>query len=124
MANSSYLRALVGSLPADVKVALGRCWDYLCDGNLRFGPVDTNRPRTENFAGIYISGTTPATANTEFSIAHGLGTKPNVLIPFLDLNTINSRIAGDLTVSRAADASRVYLTSASTTATFTAYLES
>lgn len=123
MAKSSYLQALVGSLPDESRKALGRCWDYLCDGNLRFGPVDASRPRTENFAGRYIAGTTPPTANTEFSLVHGLGAKPSVLIPVLDLNTLQSRLLGDLTVSRAPDASRIYLTSASTSATFTAYLE-
>lgn len=122
MATSSYLKSLIGSIPADLKAPLGRCWDYLCDGNLRFGPVDSNRPRTENFAGRYVTATTPAVANTEFSIAHGLGAVPTVLIPVLNLNSIDSQLV-TLAVTKAPDASRVYLSSPSTSATFCGYLE-
>ena len=122
MANPSYLKSLVGGLPAEAKAALGRCWDYLLNGNLRFGPVDSNHPRTENFAGVYVSGTTHATAGSEFTLAHGLGSTPSVVLPVLDLNTINSQIV-PLVVSRAADAMRVYLTSSSTSAAITVYVE-
>lgn len=123
MANSSYLKSLVGSTPADIKAALGRCWEYLCDGSLRFGPVDSNRPRTENFAGIYVSGTTHATANTEFSLVHGLGTAPQVIVPVLDLNTLGSQLVPLAVSTRAADATRLYLTSSSTGAAVTLYVE-
>lgn len=122
MADSSYLKSLVGSLPPDVKAALGRCWDYLCDGNLRFGPVNSQRPRTENFAGRYVTATTPATANAEFTIAHGLGANPGVLIPMLNLTSVGSSLP-TLTVTKAPDAARIYLSSPSTNVTFCGILE-
>ena len=80
--------------------------------NLRLGPV-ANSVRTENLQAYYFTGTTPAVANQEFSIAHGLNRVPYVLIPVLSLNSVNQAIV-PLTVSRAADASRIYLKSSAT----------
>jgi hypothetical protein len=120
MATPGYIDSLVGNLEAPLRAALVRVFDYVLR-NLRFGPV-THQARTENFQAYYLTGTTPATANTEFSIAHGLGRVPYVLIPVLSLDSVNQAIV-PLAVSRAADASRVYLTSSSTSAAIAVMVE-
>jgi hypothetical protein len=124
MATSSYAKTLLGSLPADLKVALGRVVEYVFDRTLAFGPIDATvaETATQNFAGRYVKLVTSATANAEFSVTHGLGRVPNVWWQVGSPITVNSQSVA-LTVSRAADAGRVYFTSASTTATTWVYLE-
>lgn len=120
MATPGYIDSLLGGLEADLRVALKRIFDYVLR-NLRFGPV-ANNVRTENFQAYYYTATTPATASQEFSIAHGLGRVPYVLIPVLSLDSVNQSIVS-LTVSRAADASRVYLKSSSTSVAIAVMVE-
>ena len=120
MATPGYVESLVGNLEAPLRAALVRVFDYVLR-NLRFGPV-TNQARTENFQGYYFTATTPAVANQEFSIAHGLGRVPYVLIPVLSLDSINQAIV-PLAVSRAADASRLYLKSSATSTAIAVMVE-
>jgi hypothetical protein len=120
MATPGYIESLVGNLEAPLRAALVRVFDYVLR-NLRFGPV-TNQARTENFQAYYFTTTTPATANQEFSVSHGLGRVPYVLIPVLSLDSINQAIV-PLQVSRAADASRLYLKSSSTSAAIAIMVE-
>jgi hypothetical protein len=120
MATPGYIESLTGSLEADLRVALKRIFDYVLR-NLRFGPV-ANNVRTENFQCYYYTATTPATANQEFSISHGLGRVPYVLIPVLSLDSVNQAIV-PLLVSRPADASRLYLQSSSTSAAIAVMVE-
>ena len=87
----------------------------------RFGRAVTNTPST-NMGGGFFTATTPAVANTEFSIEHSFGHAPYLLIPVLPLNSINAKIAR-LTVTRAADADRVWLSSPDTDAAIVVYLE-
>jgi hypothetical protein len=120
MATPGYIDSLLGGLEADLRVALKRIFDYVLR-NLRFGPV-AHSVRTENFQAYYYTATTPATANEEFSIAHGLGRVPYVLLPVLSLDSINQSLV-PLSVSRAADASRFYLKSSSTSAAIAVMVE-
>lgn len=85
-------------------------------GNLSIGASD--RGKAGNFLLYYISGRTSSNANEEFSIAHGLESTPNVLIPVMKLNEVNANLV-PLSVSRAADGRRVYLKSPSTSAAIT-----
>ena len=82
----------------------------------------TPRTRTENFQLYTVEGTTAAVADTEFTIAHGLGKAPYLLIPVLPLDAVNATLV-PLTVTRLPDASRIYLSSPVTGATFRAFLE-
>jgi hypothetical protein len=113
MANSSYVQSLLGGLATDMRAAFKNVFDYVLQ-NLRFGPV-AHQTRAENFQAYYLTSTTPATANQEFSIAHGLGIKPYVLLSVLPLDQVGAATV-DLQVSRAADNSRIYLKSPSTSA--------
>ena len=120
MATPGYIESLVGNREAPLRAALVRVFDYVLR-NLRFGPV-TNQARTENFQAYYFTATTPATANQEFSVSHGLGRVPYVLIPVLSLDSIKQAIV-PLQVSRAADANRLYLKSTSTGAAIAIMVE-
>ena len=120
MATPGYIESLAGGLDRDLRVALRRIFDYVLR-NLRIGPV-VHQTRAENWQAYFLTATTPATANQEFSIAHGLATTPHTLIPVLGLDAVNQSLV-PLTVSRAADANRVYFISASTSVVFWVYVE-
>jgi hypothetical protein len=125
MATSSQAKTLLGGIPSDLKSAFARFSEYIFDRNLAFGPVSTTdaQTATANFAGRYLRVTTSDTANQEVAIAHGLGRAPNVMWQVVTPRIVNSRFVGDLTVSRAADDMRIYLTSASTSAVLHLYVE-
>lgn len=116
MADIGLIESELGGVPPDLKRALVASFRYVL-GNLSFGAISDERSRATNFQAYYLSGTTPAVAQTEFSIAHNLGSAPNVLFPVAALNQVGAQIV-PLTIARAADAKRVYLKSSSTSAAF------
>ena len=120
MANSSYVKTLLGALPANVKGPVGDAFEYVLV-NLRMGRATTGR-RAENLQLYAIEGTTHATPDTEFSVTHGLGTAPYLLIPVLRLTDVNSEVV-PLKVTRVPDAERVYLSSSVASAPFVALVE-
>ena len=120
MANASYVESLCGSLTRETRLALKQVFTYVL-GNLRFGPV-AHQTRSENFQAYYLTGTTPSTANKEFTLAHGLGRTPYVVLPVLALDQVTSATV-NLQVSRAADSQRIYLTSPSTSAVVNVLVE-
>lgn len=113
MADIGGVKSFLGSLPAETKLALEQTFTYVLN-NLSLGAVE-HQTRATNLQAYYLTDTTPAVANTEFSIAHGLGYTPNVLLPVAGLTSVGAQIV-PLTVSRAADQHRVYLKSSSTSA--------
>lgn len=74
--------------------------------NIRIG-VPEHQTRAVNLQAYWLQSTTAASTG-EFSILHGLGEAPKYAIPILELDRVGSKVGG-LTVSRAADNSRVYL---------------
>ena len=119
MATKGYMDQLLNGLPSDTRGPVMRAFQYLMD-NLRFG-LRSDRTRAENMQGYRLDATTHATADTEFSVSHGLGVAPTLLIPILPLDTGNQIVP--LVVTRAPDAARVYLRSSSTGAPISLYLE-
>lgn len=117
MADKGLVHGKINALPSDLRPPLNDAFDETLD-NLRVGTED----RALNMRWYRVSGTTHATANTEFSIKHGLGFTPSQAFPVLDLSVVNS-VMPVLTVTRAADDARIYLSSPSTAATFTILLE-
>ena len=115
MADIGSVEAEFGSLPPEHKKALVAAFRYVLS-NLSFARQD--RGRAQNAQVYYTSGTTSSNANTEFSLAHGLGEVPSYLLPVLPLDEVGAQMV-QLQVSRAADARRVYLKSSSTSAAIT-----
>lgn len=115
MATSSYAKTLLGGLQAELRRALGEVMDYLLNNSIAFGPIESDQTltRTTNLAGRYVKLTTSTTVGGECSVSHGLGRAPNVVWQVTTPTLVNSRFIGDLTVSRAADANRLYFTSTS-----------
>lgn len=120
MASLGGLQALLGGLEDKTKKALNELLIALVP-NLRFGPVDT--PKAENFLAYKITSTT-ATSTSEFSVVHGIGRPPYLLIPVLDVTAPGASIV-PLEVTRSADSQRVYLKTqaGSTNVVFAMYLE-
>lgn len=112
-----YVATLLNTLPSDIKTPLQAIFDYLQD-NWRLG----DGTRATNAQWYRKDATTHATANTEFSVAHGLDSAPTKLIPIMDLTVVGSQLV-PLVVSRAPDDKRIYLTSSSTGAALSFYLE-
>lgn len=117
MAAPGYVATILNALPAEIRTVLTQAFDYAMREN-SFG----DNTKAENFAWFKVEGTTHATANTEFSVEHGMDHAPSKLIPIVPLNVTNAQLVG-LTVTRASDARRIYLKCASTGVTFQAYLE-
>lgn len=113
MASMGYVESSFGSVEEKVKKAAVEAFRYVL-GNLSFGAVE-HQTRATNFQAYWLTATTPAVADTEFSIAHGLSAAPNFVMPVAPLNAVGSMIV-PLTVSRAADGNRIYLKSSSTSA--------
>lgn len=120
MANPSYIESLAGSLEAPLRRTLKLMFDYVLS-SLRIGRAE-DQTRSENFQMFAYKVTTPATANQEFSIPHGLGKTPYLLIPVLALDVAGSKIV-ELQVSKAADSERVYLKSPVTNAAIRVFIE-
>ncbi len=83
---------------------------------------DGQTARGANLRWFPLSATTPSTPFEEFSIPHGIGTTPYNLIPCLPLDGVGGRMV-DLSVTRAADVQRVYLSSSVADAPITVFVE-
>jgi hypothetical protein len=117
MANKGNIDRLINALPADLRYPLQSAFYDVLD-NFRWG----TSPKSENGRWFRFTSTSAATANTEFTVAHGLNAAPTQLIQLLDLSLVNSQLI-PLSVSRAADSQRIYLKSPSTSAVFTLLAE-
>lgn len=89
--------------------------------DMRLGRAIDGDP-SKNFGGGFYAGTTPAVANTEFTIDHAFGRTPYLLIPVLPLDTVGAKIV-PIEVSQPANEARIYLKSSEADAPFYVYLE-
>jgi len=117
MSALGYIATLLNSLDAAIRAPIVQAFDYA----VRELALGTGT-KAENFAWFKVSGTTHATANTEFAIVHGMDHAPSKLIPVLALDSTTTQII-PLAVTRVSDATRIYLKSSSTGVLFTCYLE-
>src|SRR3954468_3877182 len=117
MSAPGYVFQLINTLPVELRPTLTTIFEYV----MRENALGANT-KAENFSWFKVEGTTHGTANTEFSVLHGMDHAPTKLIPILALDDINAQLV-PLTVSRASDAKRIYLKSASTGAVFQVFLE-
>ena len=117
MSSLGYLDTLLHTLDVNVRQPIKDAFRYVMLENALGGTT-----KAENFAWFKVSGTTHATANTEFTIVHGMDHAPSKLIPVLPLDSTSSQLV-PLAVTRVSDATRIYLKSSSTGVVFTCYLE-
>jgi hypothetical protein len=114
VADIGYIRSLLTAVTdATTKRVLQSAFEHVL-GNIRIG-APAHQTRAVNLQAYWLTATTPATANEEFSIAHGLPTTPHYAIPVLKLDKPGAMTV-PLEVSRVADSKRVYLKSTSTSA--------
>ncbi len=121
MATPGFIEALFGGVEASLKRALKLAFGYVLDGNLRFGHAE-HQTRAGNFGMFYMNSTTSDVADAEFSVTHGMGRTPYLLMPVMALDSTGAKIVR-LKVSRAADSQRVYLSSPETNAPISFLLE-
>lgn len=117
MASKGYIDTLLNALPAEIKRVLVPAFQYQSD-NWKVG----TSARATNAQWYRIESTTASVAGTEFSVKHGLGAAPHTLIPILNLQEQGAQLV-PLTVSRAADAERVYLSSTHASAVISFFVE-
>ena len=110
MANLGYVESALGGLGDDTKRPITKAFEYVL-GFLSLGAVE-HQTRATNLQAVWLTATTSTTANQEFSIEHRLERTPTYAIPIAALGSVNTRLV-PLTVSRAADETRVYFTSSS-----------
>lgn len=123
MASVGYLEGQLNALPVEqrrVHVQVVRAL-----GELRFGaPSEEDEPvACENFGAHLVPFTSSSTANNTNAVAHGLGRVPRLFFQVMDPNTVGSRVVGDLEVTRAADATYLYVATATTGAALLLYVE-
>jgi hypothetical protein len=115
MADKGYINTLVNGITDDTtRLALSHAFAEVLD-NFRVGPVE-DRKRAVNGQSYFFTATTPTVANTEFTVTHGQGQTPLWMRPIAPLDAVNAQVV-PLTVSRVADAQRMYLKSSSTNVT-------
>lgn len=113
MSSLGLITAKLNGLPENLRQPLLEIFTELTR-NMRFGhPLLEQPDPCMNFASGFFTGTTAAIANTEFSIVHNFGRVPYLAFPILALDSVGSTTPV-LTVTRAADAKRLYLSSPTT----------
>lgn len=120
MASLGFIESLLGSLPDPVtRNVLQQIFRETLRFT-RFGSISHQQP-TQFGAQIYLQSTTASSTN-EFSILHGLGRAPYLGMLVLPLDSTGARNL-TLTISRVADAQRIYLRSETTSAPFVLMIE-
>lgn len=124
MSAIGYLESLLNPLPADIRKVMVA---YTREGfkRIAFGAPSTTSSSgaATNLDGHLVAVTTSSTANAEVAVQHGLNRVPRLLIPVLDPNTANATLPETLTISRAADATYLYLKSPTQSASCHVYVE-
>lgn len=106
------LETILAALPKEIRTVLVN-YTNIWIKDLRFGAPGDTPASTENFAGALVPFTTSATPDGEVAIAHQLERVPRLAFPVLALDTVGESIV-QLAVTRAADATYIYLSSPET----------
>lgn len=117
MASKGYVDSLLNRLDPEIKQTLQPAFHHVMD-TWQIG----SGTKAANAQWYRFTSTTASDANAEFSIEHGLDQIPVQVFPVLDLSQVNS-VMPTLTVTRAPDARRVYLSSPSTGVVFSILME-
>jgi len=114
------VESMLSGLDDKTQRILRRIFEYVLK-DLRFGRGEDGYP-AKNFGAGFYAATTPAVANTAFTVTHSFGRIPYLVVPVLPLDKPGAKIVR-LTVTQAADASRLYLSSPDTSAPIYLYVE-
>ena len=120
MASKGYVEAQLNRLDTKLRTVMTQVFTHVLD-TYQIGGI-THQEKALNFKWIRLDSTTAANANEEFTIAHGAGTMPLYVLPLMPLDSSGTWFPR-LKVTRAADASRIYLSSPDTNAAFTLLME-
>ena len=120
MANLGFIETLLGIFPDKEKRSLGKAFEEVTKFT-RVGVAETGT-KSENLSGAFYAVTTSTTAGQEVAVSHNFGTAPYLLVPVVDLTSSGGSII-PMTVTRAADASYLYLSSSETEKTMLFYVE-
>lgn len=121
MAAIGYLSSLLNTLPAEVRRVLA-AYTQEAFSTLRFGAPSTSAVACENFGGHLVPYTTSSVANREVPVAHQLGRVPRLWFQVAAADTVNAT-SPVLTQTRAADATYLYVKSATTSASGHLFVE-
>lgn len=122
MANLGAIESELNGVPATIRTRLLSAFREIVKNGIRFGRAEAEgSANAENFAGGLVSGRTAENAGDEFSLEHGLGRAPYLIVPILPL--IENMQTVSLVVSRAPDARRVYFTSTDEDAPYAVFIE-
>lgn len=120
MADLGYVQREINTLPREQRPTFQRIFQAILK-DMRLGhPADATA--STNFGAAFYEGTTPATPGDVFTIRHQFGRAPYLLLPVLPLDVEGAQLV-PMTVQRAADENRVYLTSSVASAPFIVLLE-
>ena len=120
MASKGYVDSQLNRLDTKMRNVLVRVFQHVLD-TMQIGGIG-HQEKALNFKWIRLDSTTATTANEEFTIPHGAGQMPLYLVPLVPLDSSGVWLPR-LKVTRAADASRIYLSSPDTNAQFTVLME-
>ena len=121
MASIAYIKTVLNRLEDKIKSPLYAAFEHLLDTGGQIGGVQ-HQEKAINYRWVRMDSTTATVANEEFSIAHGMGTTPLYVIPVVPLDSSGVWLPR-LKVTRAADPSRLYLSSPDTGVQFTVFVE-
>lgn len=122
MADLGLLRQKINGLPVELRATVLDIVTILCK-DLRFGHPQQMQPDPlTNFGGGFFTFTTPSTPGDEVAVAHGFGRIPYLLVPCLPLDTVGASLV-PLTVTQAATAKNLYLSSSVADAEVTVIVE-
>lgn len=121
MAATGYLESLLNTLPAEIRRVF-TAWTREAFTTLRFGAPSSSAVACENLGGHLVPYVTSSVANREVAVEHKLGRIPRLAFQVFALDTVNAT-GPVLTITRAADASFLYVKSATTSASGWLYVE-
>lgn len=122
MSAVGFLETLLGALPDETKRVLVP-FTREAFTQIGFGPASTSPVAAENLKGHLVPYTTSSVANREVAVAHRLPRVPGLILTGLLDPSVANMTTPTLTVSRAADATNIYIKSASVSASGLLYVE-
>lgn len=120
MSSKGYVDSLINRLEDKMRLALRYAFEHVIDQG-QIGAIG-NQEKATNFRWYRLDGTTSTTANAEFTVAHGLGVAPHHFLPYVPVTSSGAQMVR-LKATRAADATRLYLSSPDTGAAFSVLVE-